>query len=559
MLTYLSVRNYALIDTVTLEFSEGMTVLTGETGAGKSILIGALCLVLGGRADTDSFRNPEEPVAVQAVFDLSRYGAVRERIAELVGADEPDACAELIIRREIRSNGKNRCLVNAQVVGVAQLKDIGASLVDIHGQHDHERLFDPACHRQFLDAYGGISALVAAYTEQYGAYRELVREREACLEQEGNKLRELDMLNFQITEIEEAGLTPDEDIALERERAVMTNAGKISSCVERAYALLYEDQAAVIDQLAAARSALEELARYDESARLYIAGIEQASIEVADIARGLEQYRDGLPADGHDIDYIQSRLEVIARLKRKYGSSIAEINAHAAACVKQRDALEGNEQRLAELGRAIDTQEKGLVKKAQVLHEKRSVLAGKLKKEIEKELKDIAMADAVFTVQVEADALHEYGSDRVEFFIATNKGETAKPLCKIASGGEAARIMLALKRILARVDQVTTLIFDEIDANIGGRLGKTVGAKIREIAKERQVLLITHLPQIASCADTHIKVDKIRADKRTTTACRVLNPEERVEELAHMLSGHEVTEVSHAHAREMMEDVHYHG
>ncbi|MFC1808516.1 DNA repair protein RecN [Candidatus Omnitrophota bacterium] len=551
MLTFLSVSNYALIDQLQVDLSKGFTVLTGETGAGKSILLGALCLVLGEKIGADSFRNQEAPVRVEVSFDLSGHTDICAKTEEITNVTIDDS-REVIIRREIHYQGKNRAFLNGSLIPIASLKQISKFLIDIHGQHDHQLLFDRQWHAVFVDDFGGFKKEIEAFSENYRVYLSVLRDKKICDEQEINKARELDILNFQINEIERVELVKDEDFELEHEKIKLANAENLARLGQGVYSVLYEGDTSAIERLNAALGKLRELAKIDETLGELSGLVEKSYIEIDEIAREVQKYLSELSFDEDRLGHIHSRLEAISRLKAKYGVTTDEILSFLDENKKRRDDLTSNEDKIREYELQIVELEKDLSARAEKLHDKRIRIAKKLKDSIEGELKELHMKDARLEIAIEKGDFNPRGYDSVEFLISTNKGESLKPLSKIASGGEVARIMLAFKKILARVDQVVTIIFDEIDANIGGRLGKTVGEKIQEIARDRQVLLVTHLPQIAACADSHFKVLKEHREGRTMTTCVELGKEERVTELAHMMSGHDITTISKQHAEEMI-------
>lgn len=551
MLTYLSIKNYALIDHLAIDFSDGFTAFTGETGAGKSILLGALSLVLGERVDSEFFRDQTQPIGVEASFLLKGQAHVCACLAAVAGVDitVEDEC---IIRREIFYQGKNKCFINGHMVSVGVLKQVGTLFVDVHGQHDHQLLFAPEWHSVFLDDFGTLDADVVAFKGIFEKWNSLKNLKHGCMQDEADKLREMDVLKFQINEIEVLSLVDGEESALESERILLKNSTVIKEHAGSAYDGLYGGEGAALEQLNNAIEHVKELGKIDPSMQGVVDALERAYVETEEAALSVQKYSSSISDDDGRIEEIFERLDAISKLKKKYGKDIAEILIFLANARQRYDALAMNEEQIAEYDAEIEALEGQLQNAAKKMHSKRVSIAKKLSFAIEEELKDLAMADAYLEIVVQKGAFNERGYDTVEFMISTNKGEAVKPLRKIASGGEAARIMLAFKKILAHVDQVGTIVFDEIDANIGGRLAKKVGEKIKEIAEERQVLLITHLPQIASFADAHLKVVKVERDARSVTTCVLLEGDERVRELAHMLSGPAMSDIALQHAKELM-------
>ena len=563
MLAELRLENYAVIDNVAIEFAPGLNLLTGETGAGKSILIDALGLLLGEKASSDVIRTGAERAVVAAVFE-SEGAAARaiEGILETNGLDaENDS---LILRREIAPGGKGRVFVNNQPATVAVLKQIAPHLAAIHAQNESIVHFDAAARQDLLDAYAGVelTEVAAAF-----AHWKQIRGRIAELEQdEQDRMRLLDLWNFQCREIEEARLhAKDEDEQLETEKRVLANAEKIYGAAISAFDLLYEGNASTSSSLRAAQKHLEELARYEPKFQEALAALESARISVEDVGATLRDYAGGIQASPERLAEIEDRLALLDRIKRKYGPTLEQAIAFGEDIRRKLSEMENKDQVLLEL-RAILAVAGGEYRKAaRSVSRKRSEAGRKLEKLVEAEINDLAMR-ASFRIVVQEDEAEEHwtasGINQVVYRITTNTGEAMRPLEQIASGGELSRVMLALK---ASVEAGTnpagkkksaaaqrTLVFDEIDTGIGGRAAEAVGKKLKALSKGNQVLCVTHLPQIATFADHHYVIEKRESGGRAKTTVRQITGEERTEEVARMLSGAKLTETSRKHAEQMI-------
>lgn len=565
MLTRLSVHNYALIESLEVEFRPGLNILTGETGAGKSILIGALGLALGERADSDSVRTGASQAVVEAEFRIDRHQTVRAIFEEL----GLEWTGELSVRREVSAAGKSRALVNDAQVPLSGLKRIGDAILDMHGQHQHQSLLYEERHLDFLDGYARTwperGAAGALFREHQGIRSELdaLRGREKLT---GEKL---DLYAFQIREIESARLAEGEEEGLEREQAVLANAEKLHSLASEAYRLLYQNEGSISEQLSAARKALEQIAAIDERAGETGKGLASISDQVDEVSRELRRYRDSIQFDPGRLEEIRQRLDLVRTLKKKYGSrdgGTASVLNYLVRIKSEVDSVEHVQEHIARLEGELEAKRRKLERACLELSEKRQAAARRMAKEVLGQLGDLGMEKASFKVEV-AQAEEEgglarregkyygvgpTGMDQARFLISPNAGEDLKLLAKIASGGEISRVMLAVKTILAEVDQVSSLVFDEIDSGIGGRVAEAVGRKLRQIGEKRQVLCITHLPQIAALAQAHYRVAKREQSGRTLTTVEALSDKERVEEVARMLGGEKVSESALRHAREMV-------
>ena len=566
MLAELRLENYAVIDNVVIEFAAGLNLLTGETGAGKSILIDALGLLLGEKASSDVIRTGAERAVVAAVFESD--GAAARSIAGILETNGLDAeNGSLILRREIAAGGKGRVFINNQPATVAVLEQIAPHLAVIHAQNESIVNFDAAARQELLDAYAGVEL-----KEVSGgfAHWKQIRGRIAELEQdEQDRMRLLDLWNFQCREIEEARLRAGEDEQLEAEKRVLANAEKIYGAAINAFDLLYEGNASTSSSLRAAQKHLEELARYEPKFQEALAELESARISVEDVGATLRDYAGGIQASPERLAEIEERLALLDRLKRKYGPTLAGTIAFGDDIRRKLLEMENKDQVLLELRAMLAVAAEEYRKAARTLSRKRLEAGRKLEKLVEAEVNDLAMR-ASFRIVVEENEGEEHwsssGINQVIYRITTNVGETMRPLEQIASGGELSRVMLALK---ASVEAGTnpggdptkkkksaaaqrTLVFDEIDTGIGGRAAEAVGKKLKALSKGNQVLCVTHLPQIATFADHHFLIEKRESGGRAKTTVRQISGEERTEEVARMLSGAKLTETSRKHAEQMI-------
>ncbi len=564
MLRALHIRQLAIVEDVTVEFEPGLTVLTGETGAGKSILIDALSLALGERADRDQVRSGAEEARIEAAFDVSKQGEVAALLAEL---DLPPAAeGELLLRRIVSAAGKSRCAVNGAPVPLAHLARLGRILVDLHGQHEHQLLLDPATHLEFVDAFGGLladrDAVRAAHAAWAGARAALDAARAALR----GRSERLDLLEYQIDEIGGAKPEPGEDERLKAERERLAHARALEEALGRALDALSPEGGAG-ERLGEAVAALRGVSRHDpERVGPVLESLRRLAEMVRDESAGVRGVLDRLAADPARLATVEERLDLLERIKRKYGGSLeaalarlAEARAEAAALTSSDDAVRALEAQVA-------AAQAELSKRAVDLSEDRSLAAARFAESVAREIRELAMGGADFGVRLSQqgspDGPVEWegsryvagpeGIDQVEFYIAPNVGEGTRPLKAVASGGELSRIMLALKAVLAKVDRVGTLVFDEIDVGIGGRVADVVGAKLAEIGAERQVICITHLPQIAAKAGRHLVVRKEAAGGHTTVEVNEVAGTARVRELARMLAGEDVTPTALKHAEALL-------
>jgi DNA repair protein RecN (Recombination protein N) len=556
MLCELHIRNLAVIDEIAVTFSPGLNVLTGETGAGKSILIDALQLVLGARSSEELMRSGAEETVVEAAFDPDPAPGVR-RVLEAEGIPA-EAGEVLVLRRHLSRDGKSRAYANGRLTSAATLRILAESLVDIHGQHAGQPLLDPRRHGELLDAYAGTGDELQGYRDRFARWQAIRREAEGLRLAERERAQRLDLLQFQRREIESAVLRPGEEAELDAERARLANHERIFAAVEQAYAGLEEADGAALERLAALAAGLRDVARIDPRLQEALDTLETGTVHLREAARALRDYRETLEFDPQRLDAVEARLHEIGKLKRKYGATAEEVLGHLEQVRGELAALEQSESRLAAIDAERAALEGELTARAERLSGQRRSAARKLQDAVLAELAELGMARAALEVRVAPRPAGEgrlgpSGFDEVEFLISPNPGEALKALHRIASGGELSRIMLALRVILAAADRTPTLVFDEVDAGIGGGMGETVGRKLVAVSRQRQVLCVTHLPQIASFADRHLVVTKRTARDQTRTTVASLEESDRLQEVARMLGGPERSSTPLQHAAELLE------
>lgn len=562
MLLSLDISNFALIEKLTTEFTPGLNVLTGETGAGKSIIIGALMLLLGERASLDQIRTGEDSATVSGLFALDGDSRVRE-ILDMHDIPWNDDNT-LVIFREVSRSGRNKCRINDKLCTLSLLKLVGECLVDVHGQYQHQSLLSSESHIDFVDEYGG-KAILDTRRVVSQLYDELRVRRDELRKYSGDvheRTREMELLKFQINDIESAKLLPNEDEMLHAERKILSNAETIQQNVEKSYAMLaggLVEQPGTQQLLGEILALLEEVARLDDSLNPILESAQSAFYILEEVSRSLRMYKDNFEIDTERAEFVESRIAEIAALKRKYGNSLDDVFTYLEKAKQKLKELENSEEIANKLEQEISSIEARLNKAAEELSQMRQSIAPTLEKKVMDELAGLNMASTVFKVQfnnassdAEEHRVTRKGSDEVEFLISPNPGEELRPLAKIASGGEMSRIMLALKTVLAAVDKVNTLIFDEIDVGIGGRTANVVATRLAAIAKSKQVICITHLPQIAAFADSHYHIRKSTVGNRTFTTLSRLTEEQRLREIANMLGGAENLETALEHARELV-------
>ena len=551
MLLELVVENYAVVERLRVSFHSGLNLLTGETGSGKSIVVDALGLLLGARASSETIRTGEARARVAGIFDVRNHTAVR-RVLEPAGLEAEEG--ELLVEREILSGGRSRAYVGSRPVAASLLKELAPYLADIHGQHDQQLLFSPDTQRAMLDAFAGHGDLLAQLETTFGQWRTAAGELEELERSEQEKLRLLDLWTFQRKEIEAAALEPDEDATLENRRRVLQNVQRLEEAAQIAYAAVYDRPESALAQSRTAARKLDELCRIDQSLSPLREHLRSAELSLQEAAYGLRDYLSHLDADPARLEEIETRLASIDRLKRKYGASIPDVLAFLDQTRGQIEKLESAGVRMEELRKARKRLAADYEKLSAELTRSRAAAARRLEKRVEAELAELAMDRTVFRVSMEPAAWSPDGADAVEFLVSPNRGEEPRALEKVASGGEISRIALALKTCLAPAKSAyqRTLVFDEVDAGVGGSAAEGVGRRLKKLSQTNQVLCVTHLPQIAGFADHHYRVEKLESRGRTIATVEELDKEARTREIGRMLSGQTLTPEALKHAAQLI-------
>ena len=550
MLLEISIKNFAIIEEISLNFEKGMTVLTGETGAGKSIIIDAMNMMLGSRATTDVIRHGAPKAEIEGLFTIESNRHLTALFEEQ-GLEWTD---ELIIRREILQNGRSVSRINGQMVNLSVLKAVGQHLVDIHGQHDQEELMRPQLHITMLDEFGDAAFFQTkdAYRQTFEDYKRLRKQVvELQRNQQENKAR-IEMLEFQIAEIEAAALEVDEDLRLEQERQRLLNHKMIADTLTNAYTMLDAEEFSSLSNVRSAMNDLESIEEYDPSYKELSSQLSETFYALEDITKRLEDVVDGLEFDGNRLMQVESRLDLIHSITRKYGGQVKDVLEYLAQITKEYSLLTGSDLSSEDLEKELKRLEKSLVTLAQDLSDQRHDLAQALENEIQQELADLYMDKARFQVRFSKAKFNREGNEAVEFYISTNPGEDFKPLVKVASGGELSRLMLAIKSAFSRKEGKTSIVFDEVDTGVSGRVAQAIAAKIHKIGQNGQVLAISHLPQVIAAADYQFYIEKISDEHSTVSTVRLLNREERIEEIAKMLAGEDLTEAARQQAEQLL-------
>jgi len=549
MITDLIIKNFAIIENLHVRFGAGFNVLTGETGAGKSIVVDAVNLLLGGRARGEIIRTGADEAAVEAIFDLRGEKSVRRALVE-AGLDEGD---ELLVRRILSRSGKNRVFVNGTLTPLTQLRELTSRLVNIYGQHEHQNLQRIETHLELLDNFGGLQSQVEAYRQIYDDCQLLQQQLQALDLAERERQQRLDMLAFQQQELTAARLTVGEDAELEQERSLLLHGEKLTAATAGGYELLYGGQDAVCEKLGAVAAQLEQLQRIDPQLAELAESLRSSLYNLEDVAGQLRSYSDKLEFEPQRQQQVEERLALLASLKRKYAPTIEELLSYQKRIEAELDELSDVEGRREQLQNQLTQTRSALLAAGDKLSSDRQQAAKQLSAAVEQELAELAMPKARFGMHlIRLEQPSAVGLERGEFYLAANPGEEAQPLAKIASGGELSRIMLALKRSAPEGDGVRTLIFDEVDAGIGGEAATAVGEKICRLGRLLQGLCVTHLPQVAAFADQHYQVAKQEVNGRTTTRLDLLPADGRVAEMARMLGGARISERTLEHARELI-------
>ena len=557
MLTLLKIKNIALIDELTIEFGAGLNLLTGETGSGKSIIVDSLGALTGERVSNDLIKDGETSATIEGLFTIpvdEDFRSIFEESGVEIDAAEQ---SELIVRRELSAAGKNRVFINGQLVTQGYLKRVGSYLVDIHGQGEQAGLYDVESHIEMLDEYAEVGSSKAKVVEAFHKWS-AVRSQLASLEKDtAEKLQLLDILRFQVGEIQAADLQPDEETTLEEEKRRLSNVEKLTSLSGDAFALLYDNAESTAATLEKAQRKVTELADFESQFAEYSEGVASARAVIEDLAFAVRDFRHHLEFSPERLNEIENRLAEILRLKRKYGDSVDAVLEHLRVSDERLQNIEMAEFREEELKKQLAELRTANDAAARELHEKRKASAAKFEKQVEQNLQAVALDKARFEVRVDAMDSDDVsftpnGFDRVEFYFSANPGESPKPLAKVASGGEASRLMLILKTTIKASGPQKTAVFDEIDIGIGGRVAEAVGRKLKDLSASHQVLCVTHQPQIASLADRHFIVEKKASGGRTSVKARELSPAEQIEEIARMLAGEQITEAARENARSML-------
>ena len=552
MLQELSVKNFAIISSLQLEFQMGMTVLTGETGAGKSIIIDAMGLLTGGRGSSDYIRQGANKCTLEGLFSMPKSQELKQLLEELGIETEEDS---LVIQRDISASGKNVCRVNGRIVNITNLKRIGEYLVDIHGQNEHQELMQSERHIDMLDEFGGkkLLAVKEKYTRAYQEYRALEAKVRKRQKNEKEFAQRMDMLHFQSDEIASAQLVAGEEEQLLEERNKLNNIQKIADALTISYAALNGEDDSSLDKIGTSMNELASIESLDSEYKTLSDTVQNAYYLLQEASGDLSRLIDGLELDEGRLNEVENRLELIRQMKRKYGDSIETILSYYEEITKElaeADFLEGG---TGDLEALLAEKQQAAHQQALTLRKERKRLAKELEQQILTELKELYLERTEFEVRfTELEHLQENGLDGVEFYITTNPGEPLKPLVRVASGGELSRVMLAMKTIFSQTQGITSIVFDEVDTGVSGRVAQAIADKIYQISENSQVLCITHLPQVAAVADEHYFIEKEIVAGRTETSVRILSEKERVNEIARMLAGSEITKLTIEHAQELL-------
>lgn len=565
MLKSLLIKDYALIENIQVEFGKGLNIITGETGAGKSILIDAMGLLLGERASTEVVRKGAEKSIVEGIFDIEG----NKKVQRLLTQNEIDFSSELIVRREVSLKGTNRCFLNDTPVTLNIIKEAGDLLVDLHGQHEHQSLLRVETHIDMLDDVSNHSNLLEDYRKSFSQLNSLLKDLKELQRKESEIKEKKDLYEFQIKEIDEVAPEPEEDEKLESELKILENSAKLLSTANEVYQLVYENDDSIQVRIAEIKNKLADLSKIDRSFTEKVNESETIIAILNDISSFVRTYKDRIDLDPEKLEEIRNRIGAINLLKKKYGGTIKSILEHRKKIGSEFDLAGNFSGRIAALINEIELLRKSCGNAAAKISNNRKTTSKKVKKEVEEALKSLGISDSCFEIKIESRNAEpdselyltigssrfkcdNNGIDFVEFFVSTNAGEDPKPLVKVASGGEVSRIMLALKSILAKSDKLPILIFDEIDTGVSGRIAQKVGQTLKSLASFHQIIAITHLPQIAGLSDLHFAVEKKKSGDRVISSIQKLNDDERVKEVAKLMSGEKITEAALNGAKELM-------
>ena len=550
MLLEISIKNFAIIEEISLTFENGMTVLTGETGAGKSIIIDAMNLMLGARASLDVIRHGANKAEIEGLFSVGENPALTQILEE----NGIDVTEELIIRRDILQNGRSIGRINGQMVNLTTLRAVGQYLVDIHGQHDQEELMKPNMHIRMLDEFGNeqFADVKKHYQELFESYRQLRKRVVTKQKNEQEHKARIEMLEFQIAEIEAAALKAGEDQALNQKRDKLLNHKNIADTLTNAYVMLDDEEFSSLSNIRSAMNDLMTLEEFDADYKEMSANVSEAYYILEEVTKHLGDVIDDLDFDAGSLQQIEARLEVIYSITRKYGGSVDDVLEYYDNITKEYNLLTGSDESSDDMEKVLKRLEKELIVAAEELSQERHALAKDLEAEIKQELADLYMEKADFQVQFTKGKFNRDGNEAVEFYISTNPGEGFKPLVKVASGGEISRLMLAIKSAFSRKEDKTSIVFDEVDTGVSGRVAQAIAQKIYKIGSNGQVLAISHLPQVIAIADYQFFIEKRSDENTTVSTVRLLTEEERVEEIAKMLAGSDITEMAREQARELL-------
>ena len=558
MLLSLNIRDYAIIDRLSIDFDEGLNIITGETGAGKSIVIGALSLVLGAKSALENIRTGADRTVIQALFTLPEENDEVLKLLDENGIDTEDGT--LLISREITSKGRNLCRVNSSLVNVSFLKTLGENLVDIHGQHEHQKLLDQKTHLSFLDAYAAdsLEETKNLTRKAFTAYQSSLRELEKLEKMSRQKDDRLFILKKHVEDIDQIELEEGLDEALEKREKILMNSQDIFNNANEAYQILYGNDDNIVYSLSSVEDLLSEISEFDEEIEENLKMASDARAMAEEISYFLRDFRESVSYDENELNEIEEKLHIINQLKKKYGFTIAEILSHRESCIEEIDSLENYSERLSELKEEVRANEKKYLEQALKLRKIRKKASDEFTALVTENLHSLEMKGTVFTSRfTELEKEKKYTKDGIDdlvFMISTNRGQSLKPIDKVASGGEISRIMLSFKRVLAKKDSIDTLVFDEIDTGISGKTAQVVARQMWELSLNHQILSITHLAQIASMADTNYLIKKEVKDDNTVTSFRKLDKDEKVAELVRIISGENISKNANAYAKDMLID-----